>query len=181
MIDYINMNPNFNQNISSDIPMNMNINSNMPMNPMNMNPMMNNMTNNVNQQQIDPMAGVNLYKPVNAGTNISDICNDNNSIASNKQRSQYPNYQGNQNMNYAMNNMIDPRYNSIPIKRNNKSRYNELTRLSEAEHSQHDSRMTDSDSIRELADDVNSSLQALEQLEKRRRKSQRSRKRRNGK
>jgi hypothetical protein len=124
---------------------------------------------------MDPTVGMCVYKPKGGGTLISDIIKDDESIKStgaNRSHRQYGQntngygYQEGNRLNgyYDPRTSMDPNYHYVQKDKKTGSQYSESTRGdSESDYS----------SIRQLANEVNNSLQALEKLEntKKRRKS----------
>ena len=112
----------------------------------------NNLTipNNImnNNLPIDPVAGMSVYKPQGSGTLLTDLIKDNESIASNKS-------------NHSTEYKLSDSGRSNCDKKKNKSKKSYYKKIKKM-HKDNDS---DYNSIRELATDVNNSLQALENIE----------------
>ena len=182
------MNPMINPTMNPMNPMNP-MNSINPMNPMNqMSPSMGSigsmggmggMGGSVNQMgadsTINPMQGMSVYKPTSGGTKLTDILNKKNIIAPTGLREQRP-LQGlnPMNGNIVRQNQYPDQYMNTHYNRGDvESRHMDDQSSQYSQNSYHSKQNEDLytnnseyKNIQDLAEDVNNSLQALENIER---------------
>jgi hypothetical protein len=152
-------------------------------NPNTMNPNMTNpnMMDPSTSGQIDPMAGMSVYKPQGGGTLLADLIKDDHSVGSNGsnrgRNMRLPGYaprsdRRSDDARSEYTSGYNPAINKYSTRRKNRQKTKYVNRSDSSSACDNDSE-SNYDSIRELAADVNKSLMALENIEHDKKKKKR--------